>query len=41
MTPEIYQGRSFVRLRQLRHLLDTGALTDGLRWSTTRSASVR
>ena len=33
LTAELFEGRRFVRLRQLRHLLDTGALDDGLRWA--------
>jgi nucleoside-diphosphate-sugar epimerase len=33
LTPELFEGRRYVRLRQLRHLLDTGRLEDGLRWS--------
>jgi nucleoside-diphosphate-sugar epimerase len=32
MSTEVFEGRAFVRLRQLRHLLDNGELTDGLRW---------
>jgi nucleoside-diphosphate-sugar epimerase len=32
LTKEIFDGRLYVRLRQLRHLLDGGALTDDLRW---------
>jgi nucleoside-diphosphate-sugar epimerase len=32
MTTELFEGRRYVRLRQLRHLLDTGALEEGLRW---------
>ena len=39
MTKEIFDGRSFVRLRQLRHLLDEGALVDGLRWAHASSAA--
>ena len=33
MTKEMFDGRSYVRLRQLRHLLDEGALVEGLRWA--------
>ena len=33
LTTELFEGRRYVRLRQLRHLLDSGALEDGLRWS--------
>jgi nucleoside-diphosphate-sugar epimerase len=33
LTPELFEGRRYVRLRQLKHLLDTGALEDGLRWT--------
>lgn len=32
LTEESFEGRSFVRLRQLRHLLDEGRLTPDLRW---------
>jgi nucleoside-diphosphate-sugar epimerase len=28
-----FEGRKYIRLRQLRHLLDVGALRDDLRWS--------
>ena len=30
--PELFEGRRYVRLRQLRHLLDEGLLEEGLRW---------
>lgn len=33
MTVDVFEGRRYVRLRQLRHLLDTGALSADLRWS--------
>jgi len=33
LTLEQFEGRSFVRLRQLRHLLDAGLLDDSLRWT--------
>ena len=33
MTSTLFEGRRYVRLRQLRHLLDTGALRDDLRWA--------
>jgi nucleoside-diphosphate-sugar epimerase len=33
LTPELFDGRRYVRLRQLKHLLDTGALEAGLRWT--------
>jgi nucleoside-diphosphate-sugar epimerase len=39
LTFEQFEGRSFVRLRQLRHLLDAGLLDDGLRWTTSRDAT--
>ena len=32
LTSDLFDGRLYVRLRQLRHLLETGALTEGLRW---------
>jgi nucleoside-diphosphate-sugar epimerase len=32
LTPELFDGRLYVRLRQLRHLLDVGALEGALRW---------
>jgi nucleoside-diphosphate-sugar epimerase len=32
MTAATFDGRRYVRLRQLRHLLDAGQLEDGLRW---------
>jgi len=35
LTPELFEGRRYVRLRQLRHLLDAGELEPGLRWTTT------
>ncbi len=33
LTRELFEGRRYVRLRQLRHLLDDGGLEDGLRWA--------
>ena len=33
LTPELFEGRRYVRLRQLKHLLDSGALEEGLRWT--------
>jgi nucleoside-diphosphate-sugar epimerase len=42
LTAELFEGRRYVRLRQLRHLLDRGELQDGLRWTSneaTRAAS--
>jgi len=33
LTQDAFEGRLYVRLRQLRHLLETGALADDLRWS--------
>ena len=38
LTRELFEGTSYVRLRQLRHLLDTGALTGSLRWRATEDA---
>jgi nucleoside-diphosphate-sugar epimerase len=38
LTPEMYEGDRFVRLRWLRHLLDTGQLDPSLRWSQTKEA---
>ena len=32
LTTELFEGRRYVRLRQLRHLLDDGELEEGLRW---------
>jgi nucleoside-diphosphate-sugar epimerase len=32
LTPELFEGRRYVRLRQLRHLLDNEELDGGLRW---------
>ena len=36
LTPELFEGRRYVRLRQLRHLLDAGELEEGLRWTRDR-----
>jgi nucleoside-diphosphate-sugar epimerase len=33
LTEETFEGRAYVRLRQLRHLLDEGRLTADLRWA--------
>jgi nucleoside-diphosphate-sugar epimerase len=33
LTREEFEGRSYIRLRQLRHLLDQGALDADLRWA--------
>ncbi len=33
LTAELFEGRQYVRLRQLGHLIETGALEEGLRWS--------
>lgn len=33
LSREDFEGRKYVRLRQLRHLLDSGSLRDDLRWS--------
>ena len=33
LTPELFDGRRYVRLRQLRHLLEIGVLEKGLRWA--------
>jgi nucleoside-diphosphate-sugar epimerase len=38
LTTELFEGRRYVRLRQLRHLLDEGELVDGLRWRHGASA---
>ena len=38
LTPELFEGRRYVRLRQLRHLLDHGELEDGLRWRDDAAA---
>ena len=37
LTTELFEGRRYVRLRQLRHLLDSGALEEGLRWTAAAS----
>lgn len=39
MTAEVFDGRRFVRLRQLRHLLEQGMLDDDLRWAQETGAS--
>ena len=33
LTFDQFEGRSYIRLRQLRHLLDAGLLDDELRWT--------
>jgi nucleoside-diphosphate-sugar epimerase len=38
LTTELFEGRRYVRLRQLRHLLDSGELEDGLRWRVAANA---
>ena len=38
LTTELFEGRRYVRLRQLRHLLDDGELEEGLRWRNGASA---
>ena len=38
LTTELFEGRRYVRLRQLRHLLDDGELEDGLRWRDDAAA---
>jgi nucleoside-diphosphate-sugar epimerase len=38
LTTELFEGRRYVRLRQLRHLLDSGELEDGLRWRVAADA---
>jgi nucleoside-diphosphate-sugar epimerase len=38
LTPELFEGRRYVRLRQLRHLLDAGVLEDELRWTSSETA---
>ena len=35
LTPEAFEGRPYVRLRQLRHLLDEQRIDDDLRWVAT------
>ena len=37
LTTELFEGRRYVRLRQLRHLLDDGELEEGLRWAAHAS----
>ncbi len=34
MGADVFGGRRYIRLRQLRHLLDSGALTGDLRWAS-------
>jgi nucleoside-diphosphate-sugar epimerase len=34
LTKELFEGRRYVRLRQLKHLMKSGALGDELRWNT-------
>ena len=38
LTRELFEGRRYVRLRQLRHLLDGGELDERLRWRNGASA---
>lgn len=40
MTEAVFESRSFVRLRQLRHLLESGVLVDDLRWREQRNEAV-
>ena len=39
LTTEDFDGRRYVRLRQLRHLIDEGALGPDLRWTDTGPGS--
>ena len=39
LTKEQFDGRRYVRLRQLRHLLDQGALDSSLRWVAAEESS--
>jgi len=41
LTVEQFEGRAYFRLRQLRHLLESGALGDDLRWSGDPLAAAR
>lgn len=41
LTTAEFEGRLYVRLRQLRHLLDTGALGGDLRWMQERTTALR
>ncbi len=41
MTQELFEGRRYFRLRQLKHLLDTGALGEDLRWASKQAAAGR
>jgi nucleoside-diphosphate-sugar epimerase len=41
LTAELFEGRRYFRLRQLRHLLDSGALSADLRWSGDRLQAAR
>jgi len=38
LTPESFQGRKYIRLNQIRHLLDTGQLDSSLRWRKGQTA---
>ena len=38
LTTELFEGRRYVRLRQLRHLLNSGELDAGLRWTSAVAA---
>lgn len=40
LTLEDFQGRNYIRLKQLRHLIDSDALDNTLRWKTAKAASV-
>lgn len=41
MTPDVFEGRSFTRLKELKHLLSTGQLSDELYWSGDLAAATR
>lgn len=38
LTADALQSRNYIRLKQLRHLLDTGVLDENLRWKTAVAA---
>ncbi|MBY0496018.1 MAG: SDR family oxidoreductase [Cyanobacteria bacterium] len=35
-TTEVFESRRFIRLKQLKHLIDNGRLDEGLRWKTAQ-----
>ncbi|MDA0748558.1 MAG: NAD-dependent dehydratase, partial [bacterium] len=41
LTPEMFQGRKFVRLAQLQHLMDSGQVESDLLWAGAQKESMR